>query len=165
MKSLVPLLAAAACGTPPPSWVPDAGPCVAYAVPETTDLTRPAISFATDVMPLFAKHCSSTVCHGIADSPKGDLFLGTQLAAGGDGSEVYAKLVGPSGQLASMKFVTATNLAQSYLMHKVDNDQCQFDTECVGQDCLRQMPFGDVVLPAETRDVLRRWIAQGAENN
>jgi hypothetical protein len=156
-------LALAACGTPPPTWGADAGECMAYMPPPTTDLMTPTVSFKTDVMPVFTKNCSSSSCHGIADSPRGDLFLGAQLAKGSDASTVYASLVGkPSSQLAAMPYVTAGDPANSYLMHKLDADQCMFETACVGHDCQQSMPYATSALPVETRDVVRRWIAQGA---
>jgi hypothetical protein len=37
-------------------------------------------------------------------------------------------------------------------------------SKCSGGDCERTMPF-DGQLPVETRDIMRRWIAQGAPNN
>ncbi len=155
-------LALAACGTPPPTWLPDAGACTPYVPPATTDLTTPTVSFATDVMPVFAHNCSSSSCHGIADSPRGDLFLGAELAHGTDASKVYAALAKPSGQLPSMPYVTAGDPSSSYLMHKLDADQCMYQTSCVGHDCLQSMPYDTSALPVETRDVVRRWIAQGA---
>ncbi len=159
----LPLGALGACGTPPPTWAPDAGACTPYTTPTTTDLTTPTVSFATDVMPVFAHNCSSSSCHGIADSPRGDLFLGAELAHGTDATTVYAGLVGkPSAQLPTMPYVTAGDPTNSYLVHKLDADQCMYQTSCVGHDCLQAMPYDTAALPVETRDVVRRWIAQGA---
>jgi hypothetical protein len=51
-------------------------------------------------------------------------------------------------------------------MHKLDGDQCQFDSQCSGGSCLSLMPSGgSELLPVANRDLLRRWIAQGAANN
>jgi hypothetical protein len=151
-----------ACGTAPPSWAPDAGPCIEYV--STIDLNTPTMSFKTDVVPVLESSCASASCHGIADGPKGDLFLGAQLAHGSDADQVHAALVGPSSvQLPSMKFVAAGDPKNSYIMHKLDNDQCMYNTSCVGSDCQHSMPF-DVALAQDKRDILRRWIAQGAAN-
>ena len=160
---LVAITLLAACGTPMPSWVPDAGPCVAYM--STADMTTPIVSFKTDVMPVFEGNCASASCHGIADSPKGNLFLGAELAMGSDSEAVYANLAATSGQLPTAKFVTAHDPTTSYLMHKLDGDQCQFESSCVGNDCLQSMPFGDMLLSDDMRDTVRRWIAQGAADN
>jgi len=65
-----------------------------------------------------------------------------------------------------MPLVTASDPSKSYLMHKLDGDQCQYNAECSGQSCLSLMPSGGTqLLPVATRDVVRRWIAQGAQNN
>jgi hypothetical protein len=157
------LVALAACGTPPPVWEVDAGPCQPYVT--TADMTAPSVSFKTDVMPLFAASCSSSSCHGISDSPRGNLFLGAELKHGADASQVYAGLVKPSAQLPEMPFVAASDPSKSYLMHKLDGDQCMFETSCVGGDCQKSMPYDTAALSADDRDVIRRWIAQGAAQN
>ena len=155
----------AACGTDPPSWVPDAGPCVAYAVPSTTDLMAPSVSFSHDVMPVLTGNCSSSSCHGIADNAKGGLFLGEQLQKGADATVVYPGLVGPmAGQLMTMPFVTPGDATKSYLMHKLDSDQCVYEHDCTNGDCMQSMPYAGM-LPVETRDIVRRWITQGAAND
>jgi hypothetical protein len=157
------IVLACACGTQPPSWAPDAGPCVEFV--STIDLMTPTTSFKTDVMPVLEQSCASSSCHGIADGPKGDLFLGAQLAHGSDSDTVHADIVGKaSSQLPSMDFVKAGDPKQSYLMHKLDNDQCLFNSSCVGSDCQHSMPF-DVALAQDKRDIIRRWIAQGAAAN
>lgn len=159
------LLCLVACGTPPPSYAPDAGECVAYTSPPGTDLTAPVVSFKTDVMPVLTANCASSSCHGISDGPQGGLFLGAQQKKGADSAQVFDKLVGPmAGQLASMPYVTPGAPNASYLMHKLDGDQCQYESTCANGDCEHAMPY-DRPLPVETRDILRRWIAQGAPNN
>jgi len=155
--------AVAACGTPPPTWSPDAGPCMPYMPPSGTDLMTPTVSFKTDVMPVFLASCASTSCHGLASSPKGNLFLGAKAT---DAATVYGNLVAkPSAQLPSMPFITANDATSSYMMHKLDADQCMFKTECVGHDCLQPMPYDTGSLAVDTRDTVRRWIAQGAPQN
>ncbi len=156
-------LALAACGTPPPVWEVDAGPCTPYAAPAKSQLMSPAVSFKSEVMPVFSASCASSSCHGIADAPKGALFLGAQLQHGSDATAVWSALVAkPSAQLPAMAFVTAGEPENSYLMHKLDSDQCMFESSCVGHDCLRSMPYDTSALAVEKRDVVRRWIAQGA---
>ncbi len=163
--ALVALVAFASCGTAPPSWAPDAGECVAYTPPPGTDLTAPAVSFETDVMPVLTSHCSSASCHGVTDGPQGGLFLGAQLKQGADASSVYGTLVGPmAGQLATMPYVQPGEPGQSYLMHKIDGDQCTLAASCTNGTCAHSMPF-DGMMAVETRDIIRRWIAQGAPKN
>jgi hypothetical protein len=163
VKSVFLLVAVAACGTPPPTWQVDAGACVPYMAPPMDQLMTPAVSFKTDVMPIFGASCASSSCHGIADSPKGGLFLGAELAHGSDAQTVHDALVGmPSQQLPMMSFIAPSDPANSYLMHKLDADQCQFQTQCVASDCLKTMPYDVGQLAVEKRDTVRRWIAQGA---
>ena len=162
MRAALALLALTACGTPPPVWEVDAGACVPYAPSASSDLLTPSMSFQIDVMPVFAKSCASASCHGITDSPRGGLFLGAELKHGSDASQVLAGLLKPSAQLPSMPFVTPNDPSNSYLMHKLDGDQCLFQTSCVGGDCQRTMPYDTGTLTVESRDVIRRWIAQGA---
>lgn len=163
MKTLA-LVVLAACGLPPPSWAPDAGDCALYEAPAGTDLTTPAVSFRTDVMPVLTTHCSSSICHGISDGAKGNLFLGAELQHGADSAQVLTNLAATSEQDPKMPYVKPSDPANSYLMHKLDADQCMFDTACTSGDCQHAMPF-DGMLPVETRDIVRRWIAQGAPNN
>lgn len=163
--ALATLVGLASCGTPPPEWGPDAGACVAYASAPGFDLTAPAMSFKTNVMPVLTASCSSASCHGVADGAQGGLFLGAELKQGADAAKVYADLVGPmSGELGSMPYVTPGDPAKSFVMHKLDGDQCMFEQACANHTCNDTMPR-DGQLPVETRDILRRWIAQGAQNN
>lgn len=163
MKGALVIFAVAACGTPPPTWEVDAGACVPYMAPGTSQLQSPAVSFVTDVMPVFTANCSSASCHGIAGSPQGGLFLGAELQHGADSQTVHDGLVGmASVQLPMMSFVSPGDPTNSYLMHKLDADQCQFAEQCVGHDCLKPMPYDIGALTTDKRDIVRRWIAQGA---
>jgi hypothetical protein len=161
---LLALVVLVGCGTVPPSWAPDAGDCVAYAPPPGTDLTAPTVSFKTDVMAVLTGHCSSSICHGISDGAQGGLFLGAETMKGADSATVFTNLMAKSGQASDLPYVTPSSDANSYIMHKLDGDQCMVADKCSGNDCERTMPF-DGQLPPETRDIVRRWIAQGAPNN
>jgi hypothetical protein len=158
------LVSLTSCGTPLPSWVPDAGPCAAYV--STADLLTPATSFMNDVMPVFESNCASASCHGIAQSPQGGLFLGAELAQGSDAKTVYSQLVNTASvELPTMAFVTPAQPEKSYLMHKLDDDQCLFESSCVEANCMQPMPDNAMQLDPTTRDIVRRWIAQGADDN
>jgi hypothetical protein len=143
-----------------PSWQPDAGACEAYAVPAGMNLMSPTVSYASDVFPaLKAGNCLSASCHGIHDGAQGGLYLGSSAA------DMYTNLVGPmAGELSSMPLVMPGHPEDSYLMHKLDADQCTLALQCLNGDCERGMPFNDP-LAAASRDTVRRWIAQGAPNN
>jgi hypothetical protein len=136
-------------------------------VPAGTDLTTPSVSLKSDVMPVFNANCGSASCHGDASASAGGLFLGSETAAGADASKVRMGLVGVNGnELTAIPLVTAGDATKSFLMHKMDGDQCLYDAQCVGHSCLAQMPNGlGHPLAAATRDTVRRWIAQGAKDD
>ncbi len=143
------------------------GTCPQYMVPTGTNLMAPVVTFKADVMLFFNNNCGASSCHGTEASPTGGVFLGASTAGGSDSAKVYAAIVGKTGnELTTMPFITASDPTKSYLMHKIDGDQCQFDAQCVDASCLADMPSGlGAVLPVVTRDIIRRWIAQGAKND
>ncbi|HEX4454495.1 MAG TPA: hypothetical protein VH143_26720 [Kofleriaceae bacterium] len=153
---------AAACGAPPPEFGDiDAGACMEYMVPQTEDLSTPTVSFANDVMPVLTSHCAQ--CHGTQNSPSGNLFLGKSSS---DAATVYTGIVGiASGELQTMNFVTVPDPAHSFLMLKLDGDQCMYNGMCAGGSCDEAMPQTGGQLDSDDRDKIRRWIYQGAMND
>jgi hypothetical protein len=88
-------------------------------------------------------------------------FLGTM-----DGVK-RASLTAPS-----MQIVDPGKPATSFLMRKLDG--CWSGLDGAGQcmplemgptPCGETMPFGGMLLDAAERDLVRRWIFQGAQNN
>jgi len=149
-----------------------AGGCQAYAT--DASLTMPKASLRADVLPVFQSTCSAQArpCHGDPIvTAEGRPFLG--LSDGGtDPALILQQIVGvPSYEDPSMNLVTAGDPAQSYLMHKLDDDQCTLAPECMkggspSTDCGWFMPYrADAPLPFQVRDAVRRWIAQDAPNN
>lgn len=183
-SSLLACLATAACSSSSPhgtssdggadSSVFDAGADACEPVYESdADLQAPAVLFATDVVPIFQQSCAIAggTCHGIPEVVAQQRpYLG-DFDGGTDAAVVYKGLVGvPSNEDPQMNLVTAGSTANSYLMHKMDNDQCNFAADCAqGQtqytNCGESMPYSDPLLPTDTRDTVRRWIAQGAKND
>jgi hypothetical protein len=97
---------------------------------------------------------------------------------GTNAATVITGLVGvPSNEDPKMNLVQAGAPSQSFVMHKLDGDECQYATVCnanLGPDagpsdpfygCGVQMPYQSPPLDPATRDTIRRWIAQGAKNN
>jgi hypothetical protein len=103
------------------------------------------------------------------------------------GPDVYIALVGlsdagpeagpqPPVEIRSMPFVTPGSPAKSYLMHKLDGDLCTLQG-CIPNNalvsgaemgppwCGGQEPYFAGPLDETSRDLVRRWIAQGARNN
>lgn len=74
-----------------------------------------------------------------------------------------------------MSFVAPGDPMHSFLMHKLDGDQCTLAQQCADSGltsltsgptpCGNDMPNGAAMLPPATRDAVRAWINQGAANN
>jgi hypothetical protein len=163
--------ATAACSSEPPE--PMGATCTAYT--STADLSQP-VSFSKDVMPLL--HASCGGCHksGMNMTPHSlELVLGD--AGVEEPSGLLQKLVGAkSVEAPEMDLVAPGDPANSYLMHKLDNDQCTLAAECnagsLGSkypDCGNAMPpvaaSAPPKLSSATRDIVRAWIHQGAQDN
>jgi hypothetical protein len=93
---------------------------------------------------------------------------------GTDPAQVIARIVGTkSAEDPSMNLVTAGDPANSFLMHKMDGDQCTLAQQCGASqynmsypNCGQIMPQSLAMpLPTDTRDKVRAWIKQGAMNN
>lgn len=134
--------------------------CKDYAPPADFDALNPRVSFTRDVMPVFAQSCAFSTCHGANAGSANGVFLGR------DASRVHAAVVGVKGdELPTMAFVLPGNPRESYLMRKMDASQCVLDAQCAGGSCQGSMPKNEASLDLATRDVVRRWIAQGAKND
>ena len=134
--------------------------CNDYSPPADFVAAAPVTSFATDVMPIFQSSCAFSTCHGATTGSANGVFLGD------DKARVYQAIVGVHGdELQTMPFVTAGDPRASYLMRKLDASQCALDSQCTGGSCQGSMPKNGASLDLPTRDVVRRWIAQGAKND
>jgi len=154
------------------------GNCTASTPPfvSCADLAAPTVSFASDVLPVFQTSCgiAGATCHGnpmVNAKATGQPYLGMPTG-GTDAGQVLAGIVGvPSAEDPQMNNVTAGQPAQSWLMHKLDGDQCLYAAQCkatgnpVFANCGLQQPYSSGVLDLATRDTIRRWIAQGAKDN
>ncbi len=133
------------------------GRCGLYHSPTTTDLKAPT-SLKTDVLPILERNCATTMaCHAAG---------GSRAFLAGDSSTVRGALVNvASVQLSTMPYITPGDPSKSYLLHKMDGDQCYFDLSCLAEFCQESMPSSAPLLDVAMRDVVRRWIAQGANDN
>jgi hypothetical protein len=141
--------------------------CSAYSPPSGTDLQNPKVSFKTDVLPVFQQSCAFSDCHADRGDPR-RAFLGEPKTTGlpTDPTEVYNGIVNKAPQdLPTMKYIAPGDPTNSFLMHKMDGDQCLFDSKCDGGTCGTSMPKDNPVLDESTRLVVYRWITQGAPNN
>jgi hypothetical protein len=139
--------------------------CTAYVVPQGTDLTTPTMSFQNDILPIFEQSCGlSDSCHGAPGGPR--IFLGSKKVASTTPQMVHDNIVEVmASDLPTMNYVTPSDTANSFLMHKMDGDECTLNAKCTSGDCGVSMPQDNDILEVATRDKVRRWIAQGALNN
>ncbi len=155
---LVAFGAALACGSSGDDSPSTAGTCVPYVVPAGTDLSTPPVGFRSGVVPVFQQSCVFSVCHG---GSAGKLTLSLS-----DPSAAHKALVGvASSEHKTMPRVTAGDPGKSFLMHKMDGDACTLQAECIDPECADVMPKDTEPLEVKDRDVVRRWIAQGAKDD
>jgi len=138
------------------------------------DLTTPTVSFQKDILPIFQPGCAiaGSTCHGTPDvwTTQQRPYLGS-FDGGTDAQAVVQGLVGvASPENPKVMMVKAGDPANSFMMHKLDGDQCTMATDCATgmtmyTDCGQQMPYSSPALDDATRDTIRRWISQGAQNN
>jgi len=140
------------------------GNCKAYVVPAGMDLMMPAVSFKNDVLPIFVFSCTFSACHGTMVGQNNGVYLGEHMGTTMT-STVVMGLTKASGELPAMQFVLPGDPSKSFLMHKMDGDQCTMDMQCTGASCGTSMPNGSPLLELVKRDTVRRWIAQGAKDN
>ena len=135
--------------------------CSDYSPPASFNAQAPTVSFARDVMPIFTQSCAFSSCHGSATGNSNGVFLG-----GSDAAKVHRAIVDVrSSKLPTMSFVKPGDPRESFLMRKMDGSHCVLDAQCTGGDCGQSMPRNDETLPVDTRDTVRRWIAQGSKND
>lgn len=134
--------------------------------------STPEVAFTADVLPILRRSCGvSTSCHGTQTPPSPPQhYLGPALDKAdptpAEVEELVAGLNVSSEEEPGMKVVEAGNPAQSYIMYKMDSVKCS-RLSCYDDDtCGVLMPLGNSKPMAATdRDVIRRWIAQGAKAN
>jgi hypothetical protein len=130
--------------------------------------TKATVSFKDDVIPVLRQNCSSTGCHGAKEFNKG-IYI--PCCKDTDNATIYEELKKDS-RLGAGKFVVPGDAKASFLMLKMDNTQGTLDAKCTDPDsvlppknCGESMPQGDGLLPQADRDLVRKWIDQGAKNN
>jgi hypothetical protein len=154
-----------ACSAPNDTSGPSTEMCEPYT--SDADVSMP-VSFAASVAPLFKSKCAG--CHGGTNTSP---YLGA-VDGGVDAASILASIIGvEAGEDPTMAFVAPHDPAKSYLMHKLDGDECTLAAECALSvynadypNCGATMPFlAPTLLPVATRDRVRAWIFQGAQNN
>jgi hypothetical protein len=148
------------------------------------DLTTPTVTFKADILPTFRQSCGlSTSCHGTAPPSPPPLpaqhYLGPSVSdPAPTAAEIQGILAGIVGVKSidepDMDVITPGHPETSFMLYKLDGDPnpCNPNPitcpklECAKtMTCLLAMPSGGTPLPDETRDQIRRWIAQGAKDD
>lgn len=148
---------------------PSADGCFAYSCFKGD---APAVSFKADVLPILRTSCGlSASCHNSENGPGGQHYLGPKLSDPDPTPEqialIFKQWVGTMPEInAGMNLITAGDPEHSFFMHKLDGIECS-DLACAkDKTCGGLMPLGAIdPMPADKRDTLRRWIAQGAKND
>jgi hypothetical protein len=148
------------------------GACGSSPASSAGDPSKP-VSFHSDVIPIFQQKCAiGSSCHGDQSESPGGLQLGSgvKVLSAGD---ILAELVGvKAAEDPAMALVAPGSPEISFVMHKLDGDEATFASDCAASPynqeyprCGMPMPLSASEMPAGTRDVIRRWIAEGAINN
>jgi len=116
--------------------------------PAASDNQETTVSFAKEVNPLLRQRCA--VCHVTGQEP-GLLSL---IPA-----KSYDSIVGQDSVQSDLKRVEPGDPEQSYLYHKLVGSHLEAGGEGL------QMPFASPPLNETQIDLVKRWIAEGAQNN
>lgn len=185
---------ALACSSQPAAnnSVPEAGSVSCDQVDYASfDGQNPAVSFRNDVLPIQRRACAFSSCHGKLVGSKASLYLGPNIAdtAPDDAAiaDIITNMKDPAKTAPWLARVAPGDPEHSFLMMKLDacqdgapagdagaSDASPSDggTTCeVQSGALSNNPCGDTMprsgeqLSRTERDVFRRWIAQGAQDN
>lgn len=144
-----------------------AGACFDYS---TFDGSTPEVSLRDDVLPIFQRSCAlSTACHGDAGSDlPGQHYLGESIATTMTDDQIAdvlsANVNVASVKGGSMRVIVPGDAENSFMMAKLDG-LCASNLACTNNDCGDTMPQLADLLKQDERDLIRRWIEQGAKDN
>jgi hypothetical protein len=134
---------------------------------------RDPVSFSKDVYPTLQRNCSDLACHGTQPGRGAALYLGAPPPAKVKASEIHALLVDVRSRTAPrVSLVKPGDPELSFLLLKIEGCQSSVGLDCVkqagatsGDACGDKMPQGGRPICDNDRELLRTWIAQGAEDN
>ena len=132
----------------------------------------PVVTFKTDVLPILRTSCGlSASCHGQESGPGGQHYLGPKNSDPEPTADQLAKIfeqsVGKTPVVnAGMNIITPGDPEHSFFMYKLDGINCSKLTCADSKSCGGLMPLGATTpMDGAKRDIIRRWIAQGAKND
>ena len=148
------------------------GACFGY---DGFDKESPTVTFKTDVLPILRNSCGvSASCHGSETPPTpAQHYFGPAKSDPDPTADQIALILESVGKASEMnpdmKIIEASKPEASFLMYKLDmpvgGPACS-DLTCESdKSCGSEMPQGGPQLPLDSRNVIRRWIAQGAKND
>lgn len=150
---------------------PSADGCFDYSCFEAA---TPVVTFKADVLPILRTSCGlSSSCHNNENGPGGQHYLGPKLSDPAPTADQIAKIfeqsIGKTPVLnAGMSIISPKDPEHSFFMYKLDGLECSKLACAENDSCGGLMPLGvseaSLMEPAK-RDVIRRWIAQGAKND
>jgi hypothetical protein len=145
------------------------------------DGMSPPVTFKADVLPIFRTSCGlSQVCHGNrTPATPAQHFYGPPLSEGATVSNADIALIRmgavgvPSVDEPDMNIITPSDPSKSFMMYKLDADPLSANTSvtcstlkcAANMACGTGMPQAGMQLSSTDRDTVRRWIAQGAQDN
>ncbi len=175
--SAVALAAAITCACSSKS-NPSGSPAVSCDVVDYTtfDGQNPAVSFRNDVLPIQRRACAFSSCHGKIVGSKVEMYLGPNISEPDPDDTTIADIIATMKEASktapAMARVTPSDPQNSFLMLKLDACQGEAGLTCeVQAGALSDNPCGDTMprsgeqLSRAERDIYRRWIAQGAQDN
>jgi hypothetical protein len=140
----------------------------------------PAATFKADVLPILRASCSDTMsCHGSQNNPDPTQhFYGTPESQGAmTAAQIQAIFAGAVNQASidepDMDVIKAGDPAHSFMTYKLDATSavdcsaltCNAAMACGSPMPMSATPMSATPLSLASRDVIRRWIAQGARND
>jgi hypothetical protein len=156
------------CGSESDDGDGTSGGCFDYS---TFTADEPVTELRADALPILQTSCgiAGGTCHGIPNNDlPGQHYLGegiTVTMTDDQIAEILAQNVNQASvKGGSMRLIVPGDPENSFVMAKVDG-LCGGNLECTGGDCGDPMPQTGGALSAANKDVLRRWIAQGAQDN
>jgi hypothetical protein len=137
--------------------------------PPEEDTTGPTVSFAQDLMPLFATSCAFSACHDGLTKSAG-LYLGPSVieppATAQTPAAVYRSLLSPATSTPDLPRIAPGDPPRSFLFLKIEGCQNRAGLSCGGvlaARCGQRMPDLSPPLAVESRRLIARWIVQGAK--
>jgi hypothetical protein len=135
------------------------------------DGSTPVVSFKDEVLPLMRRSCGlSSSCHGTTGNPPGYVYLGSPASGPAptdlEIQAMFDEMLAPAKEAVGMARVKPGAPDQSFLMYKMDGDlSCKGITCDSTLGCGTSMPQSSPILSLDERNLVRRWISQGAKND